>query len=251
MPAYNEEKRIGKTLDAYSIYFEKLRKKKILDYHILIVINNTKDRTEEIVVSKIKKNKRISFLNLPQKGKGFAVVEGFKQGLSKNYDLIGFVDADMSTSPKEYWKILNSIGKFDGAIADRYIKGAKVYPPATFRRLVVGRIFNNLVRMVFLMNFKDTQCGAKVFSKKSIEKIISKISMSQWAFDVELLYLMKKSGFKIKSIPTEWYDQEYSHINFWSAGPWMALGIIRLRLVNSSFKKFVKFYDQFVRYIPK
>ena len=83
MPAYNEEKRIGKTLEEYSSFFENLRKSKKIDYEILVVINNTKDNTEKVVKSYSKKNKRIIYLNLVRGGKGYAVIEGFKDALKE------------------------------------------------------------------------------------------------------------------------------------------------------------------------
>ena len=68
-----------------------------------------------------------------------------------------------------------------------------------------------------MMPYKDTQCGAKIFKKQAIEKIISKLVITQWAFDVDLLYTLKKSGFRIKEFPTAWSDREYSKINFMKA----------------------------------
>jgi len=245
MPAYNEEKRISRTLKEYISYFEGLNKKKRLDYEILVVINNTTDRTEEIVKSFQKKSKRLRYLNLKRGGKGFAVIEGFKDALSRNNNFIGFVDADMATSPEEYAKLMFALRSKDGIIADRYKKESKVYPPATFRRLVVARIFNFLIRSIFFLPFKDTQCGAKIFKRKVIEEILPSLSMSQWAFDVELLYNMRVRGFKIISAPTEWIDREYSKINFLKAGPKMALGVLRLRILNSPLRKFIRIYDEF------
>jgi glycosyltransferase involved in cell wall biosynthesis len=247
IPAHNEEKRIGKTLKAYSDYFEKLEKNKSLKYEILIVINNTKDKTEEIVKSAKSKNKRISYLNLKPGGKGYAVIEGFKDALSRDFDLIGFVDADLATPPEEYFKLVQNIKNQDGIIADRYLKDSKVFPPNTFRRVVVSRIFNFLARSLFLFPFRDTQCGAKLFTKKSLEKIIPSLSMSQWAFDIELLFHLKRNGFKIAIQDTVWQDMEFSKINFLKAGPMMAFGIIRLRILNSPFKDFMRIYDRFKR----
>lgn len=251
IPAYNEEKRIGKTLESYSDFFNKLKKEKKLDYEILVVINNTTDNTENIVKKAQNKNKKIRYLNLKRGGKGYAVIEGFKDALKRNNDFIGFVDADLATSPEEYSKLIFSIKKSDGAIADRYIKGSKVFPPATFRRLVVGRIFNFLIRSLLLLPFHDTQCGAKLFRKSALKTIIPLLGMSQWAFDVDLLYNLHKNKFKIISVPTIWIDKEYSKINFLKAGPWMALGVIRLRILNSPLKKFIRIYDKFIKFIPR
>jgi len=245
VPAYNEEKRIGKTLESYSSYFEKIRKQKQLDYEILVVINNTTDNTEEIVRQHAKKNKRIRLLNLPGGGKGYAIMEGFKDALKGSNDLIGFVDADMATSPEEYWRIIRYSFNHDGAIANRYMRGSKVFPAITFRRLIVGRAFNFLIRFILFMPFTDTQCGAKVFKRKTIERTIQKLHMSQWAFDVDLLFNLRKNNYKIISVPTVWVDKEYSKINFLRASPLMFLAVVRLRLLNSPFKDFVKIYDKF------
>ena len=246
IPAHNEEKRIGHTLSLYSSYFENLRKKthpKKFDYEILVVINATNDKTEEIVKNFKKKNKRISYLNLIKGGKGYAIIEGFKHALKKDFDFLGFVDADAATPPKAFYDLIKNINGFDGIIASRYVKGAIVNPKQSIQRIIVSRIFNFLVRILFLMPYKDTQCGAKIFKKIVIEKIIDKIGITQWAFDVDLLYQIKKEGFRIKEFPTIWSDKEYSKINFVKSGPRMALSIIRLRLINSKLKFIVRGYD--------
>jgi glycosyltransferase involved in cell wall biosynthesis len=246
VPAYNEEKRIGKTLEAYSNYFEGLRKKGETDYEILVVINNTTDRTEEIVKEFCKKNARIRYLNLRPGGKGFAVREGFKESLKKEFDLIGFVDADLATGPDAFYDLIRKIGNSDGAIASRYLPGAIVEPGPTVKRLIAARMFNILVRTLLFLSYKDTQCGAKVFTRKAIENSLFEWTMSEWAFDTDLLYAMKKKKFRIKEVPTRWSDRSYSKVNFWKAGPQMALGVIRLRLLNSPAKKFIRIYDNLI-----
>ena len=244
MPAYNEEKRIGRTLEVYSFYFESLRKDKILDYEILVVINNTTDRTEEIVREIAGKNKRIIYLNLKPGGKGFAVIEGFKDALKRDNNLIGFVDADMATLPEDFYFLVKNIGNCGGIIASRYIKGSVINPKPTFQRRITSRMFNMLVRSMFFIPYRDTQCGTKIFKRRALESILTSLSMSQWAFDVELIYNLRKKGFAVREMPTKWSDREYSKINFLKAGPWMGLAVIRLRLINSPLKDFVRFYDR-------
>lgn len=234
IPAYNEEKRIGQTLEAYGNYFEKQRKGGKIDYTILIVINNTKDRTLEIVKKYQTKNKNINYLNLMPGGKGFAIMEGFKQAIkNKENTLIGFVDADLATTPEAFYDLVKNINNLDGIIASRYIPGAIVRPKQSIQRIFVSRIFNLMIRALFFMPYRDTQCGAKIFKRKAIEFVAPRLGMTQWAFDVELLYLLRKANFIVKEYPTVWADKEYSKINFMKAGPRMALSIIRLRLINS------------------
>jgi glycosyltransferase involved in cell wall biosynthesis len=234
IPAYNEEKRIGRTLEEYGKYF------KNQDVEILVVINNTTDKTEEIVRIVANKYKKIKYLNFKQGGKGFAIIKGFKEALKKDFDLIGLVDADMATSPREFFKLIENIGDCDGLIASRYIKGAVVKPKQSLARIVVSRIFNFLIRFLFFMHYTDTQCGAKLFKRHAIEKVTDKIGMTHWAFDVELLYILRKYNFNVKEFPTVWADKEYSKLNFIHAGPRMALSVIRLRLIESSFERLLR-----------
>ena len=253
VPAYNEEKRIGRTLDCYSKYFEYIRRNDELDYRILVVINNTSDRTEEIVRPYIENNSRISYLNFKRGGKGFAVIEGFKYFLAArgDFDLIGFVDADMATSPEEYHKLIIGIGYYDGIVADRYLKSSVIIPKPSYKRLLASKLFNFVIRALFFSNWGDTQCGAKIFKSEALEEIMPCLSMSNWAFDVDLVYTLKMKGFKIKSYPTVWIDKEYSTINFWKAGPWMTFAVIRLRILNSPFRMFIRIYDKLIGFIPR
>lgn len=251
VPAYNEERRIDRTLEAYSRFFEELRKNDLLDYEIIIVINNTKDKTEQIVKTYVKKNKRILYLNLVKGGKGYAIKEGFKDALKRSNDLIGFVDADMATKPEEYYNLIKKVNNVDGVIASRYIKGAIVKPRNTLARIFASRLFNALFRAVFLLPYKDTQCGAKVFKRKAIEGIVNDLGITQFAFDIDLIYKLRKKKFRIKEFPTIWADQKYQTINFWHSGPFMALAIIRLRILSSPLRRFVRIYDKFIGFIPK
>ena len=246
IPAYNEEKRIGKTLEEYSRFFKELFNKKILDYEFLIVINNTTDRTEEVVKLAQKKDSKILCRNVKPKGKGLAIIEGFKDALARKNDLIGFVDADMSTKPDAFYDLIKNIGNYGGIIASRYVPGAVVRPKQTIQRIIVSRIFNAAIRSILLIPYRDTQCGAKLFKRKAIQTVLSKIRMSKWAFDVDLLYAIRKEGYKIKECPTAWGDKEDSKLNFIKVGPMMGLAIIRLRLLNSPFHDLIKFYDKIV-----
>jgi glycosyltransferase involved in cell wall biosynthesis len=237
IPAHNEERRISKTLDEYGKFFSKKYKK---EFEIVVVLNACSDNTLQIASKFRKKYPQIKILNFEQAGKGFAIIEGFKAAKG---DLTGFVDADGATSAEEYYKLVGKIDDYDGIIASRYLKGSVVYPKQSMQRIFVSRIFNFMIRALFSMNYKDTQCGAKIFKKAAIKKVLPHLGITKWAFDVDLLYQMKRAGFKIMETPTVWMDKEYSKLNFAKAGPNMALSIIRLRLVYSPFKFVIRFYD--------
>lgn len=249
IPAYNEEKRIGKTLEQNLKFFKEIKKKKILDFEIIVVVNGSQDKTIEIVKNFAKKNKELKYLNLKRGAKGYAVIEGFKEALKSNSNLIGFKDADMATKPEAFYELIKNIGNADGIIASRYVKGSIINPKPTLERIFASRIFNFMIKILLGLKFKDTQCGAKLFKRNALEKTIPKITFSQLAFDVDILYTMKKLGFKIKEIPTVWSDEEYSKVNFAKSGPKMALAVIRLRILNSSFKRLINIYDKLVNII--
>ena len=122
IPAYNEEKRIGKILENYGAFFEeKKRKKEIKDFEILIAINGTTDRTEYVVKEFMKKYREIRYIDCGKvDAKGMAIIEGFKDALKNpENNLLGFVDGDMSTPPEAYYDLVKNIGIYDGVIAEQ------------------------------------------------------------------------------------------------------------------------------------
>ena len=144
MPAYNEGKRIGNTLNSY------LRYKWKYPIEIIVVLNGCTDNTLDVV----KKFHKIKYRVLKQPSKGNALITGFK--LAKG-DLIGYVDADNATKPYVLDKLVNSIGNYDGVIGSRYVKGAVLIKKQPLIRRILGRGFNVLVRLVLGLRFKDTQ----------------------------------------------------------------------------------------------
>ncbi len=241
IPAYNEEERIGKTLEAYSTYFSKIPRSELKSYELLIVINNTKDNTQEVVKSYQKKNKNIKYLNFKQGGKGFAVLEGFKHALKdKSTTHIGFVDADLATDPESFYLLTKEIKSQEAAIANRYLPDSKITPKLSFRRTIMASVFNLIVRSLFLMPYTDTQCGAKLFSRKATKIIVDEAKLSQWAFDVELLYKLKKKGIRAEQVRTNWIDIDGSKINVIRSPIQMLLAILQLRVTESRFKRLLR-----------
>jgi glycosyltransferase involved in cell wall biosynthesis len=238
IPAYNEEKVIKKTLSDYYRYFSKIYKN---NFEIIVIPNNCSDKTPDIVKNFSKNRKQIKYKIFHQKiGKGGALIKGFKiaQG-----DLIGFVDADNATKPDAFYDLIKKIGKYDGILASRWIKDAKILTPQHWTRKFASRCFNLLIRLFFQIKLRDTQCGAKLFKKEPLKKILPKLGITQWAFDIDLLYHLKKQGYKIKEIPTTWEEPGDSKLNIKKTSIEMFLAIVRLRLIYSPFKFIVKIYD--------
>jgi len=236
IPAHNEKERIGRTLTQYCRFF--LKNKTGLDTTFLVVLNGCTDNTIDIVKEKQKEFSNIEILDLKQAGKGLAVTTGFKESLKQDYDLIGFVDADMATEPQYFYELIENIDNYDVIFASRYMKKSKISPARPwYKRWGRELIFNPLVRLLIGINFRDFQCGAKLFKRHVLEKIVPEITMKDWAFDVELLYLSKKHGFSLYEHPTVWYDQAGSKFEVIKAGSKMLGSIIKIRWNHLRFEK--------------
>jgi len=215
IPAHNEEKRIGRTLEAYASYFQQHP----FSVQFLVVLNACTDTTRSVVEKVQQVHSSISLLDLKPGGKGFAIRQGFQHALQTSADLIGFVDADMATSPEEFDKLIRACVDVDGVIASRYMPGSIVVPPRPFIKRWGSKLFYEpLVSLLFGMRYYDYQCGAKLFKRSVIEAVTPELTIDHWAFDVELLYVCKKHGFTIKEVPTEWHDQADSKLNIGRSG---------------------------------
>ena len=238
IPAHNEERRIERTLRAYHQFFVQLREQGILDFELVVVLNGCTDNTLGVVNDVQADLDGIVVIDLPQAGKGLAIKAGFADALTRSNDLIGFVDADMATQPQFFYELVEKIGEYDGVIASRYMPGARVYPPRPWiKRWGSWLIYESLVFVLFGLRYYDLQCGAKLFKRKVVETITPHLTVQQWAFDVELLYLCKKFGFKIKEIPTVWHDQADSKLKL-TSGLRMLGSLIRVRFRHSWLSRF-------------
>ncbi len=246
IPAYNEESRILATLDSYYNFFNNKFKD---DFELIVVPNNCKDNTTKLVNSFSKKHKNVVCYEINYfVGKGGAVIEGFK--LAKG-QFIGFVDADDSTKADAFYDLYKNINNYDCVIASRWIKGAIINKKQPIMRRIASRTFNIIIRLLFRINVRDSQCGAKIFRRKVLLEIIPNLTTTRWAFDVDLLYQLKNKDFTIKEIPTVWNDNPNSKLNVKRASIEMFFAIGRLRLIHSPFKFIVIAYDKLAGDIQK
>ncbi|MEK6937258.1 MAG: glycosyltransferase [Nanoarchaeota archaeon] len=223
IPAHNEEKRIRITLINYVNYFRSIGK----SFEILVVLNGCKDNTINVVKELEEKYKEINHANFDEAiGKGGALLEGFKL---INGNLITYTDADGSTLPETLYELSEKISSYDGIIGSRWIKGAVIIKKQPLTRRIASRGFNILTRIILGLNYKDTQCSAKVFRKNVIDKIKDKVEPTNFAIDAILLYHMKKEGFKIKEEPITWEDKEFSTLRIRKVIPNMFMALIKTK----------------------
>lgn len=228
VPAHNEEKRIGIMLRTYAHYFNHVQG--VLSYELLVVLNGCTDNTAQVVLGLHREYPAIRMIEISQAGKGLAIIAGFRDALMRDATHIGYVDADMATTPHYFHELMEKIKDSDGIIASRYMRGSRVTP----RRPAIKRwgsklVYEPLIWLLFGMRYYDYQCGAKLFTRQVIEKVLPHLTVRQWAFDVEILYLCKRYKFFIKEVPTVWNDQADSKLNIRRAGWRMLSALFSIR----------------------
>lgn len=225
IPAYNEEKRLPKTLAEIDNYL----KRQDYSSEIIVVDGGSSDRTAEIVRNLFPAIKNLKLIEVKNsQGKGQAVREGMIAAQGK-FRL--FTDADNSTSIDQVEKMLPHFEQgFDIVIGSRDAKGAVLDPPQPFlRKFILGKGFRLLRKLIIgLWAVQDTQCGFKVLSQKSAEEIFPKITILGFSFDAEVLFIAKKLGYKIKEIPVHWKNDLESKVRFKDTIK-MAADLIKIR----------------------
>ena len=204
IPAYNEAKRLPLTL----IDIDKHLSKADFSYEIVVVDNNSKDATREIASRFIPLIKNLKVIECKTQGKGAAVKKGM---LEAEGDIRLFTDADNSTSVDHFFKMKHYFSEgYDIVIGSRDVAGARLEPPQPWYKRVLGDMGNIFIQLMLLRGIKDTQCGFKAFSEKAAQSIFSLANIVGWGFDVEILALGKKMGYKIKEIPVRWVNSAFS-----------------------------------------
>lgn len=233
IPAYNEEARIEPVLRSYADYFSKNYRGR---FHIVVVLNGCRDNTLGVVQRVAKENATVTWLDFPAPiGKGGALIEGLK--LAQHGDLIGYVDADGATGPKAFLELLPHIEKADCAIGSRWLPDSVLVQAQPTLRRFASRCFHAVVELFFWLHVKDTQCPCKLMKSEAVKKIQSSLCIADLAFDVNLLYGMKRAGFKILEVPIEWTDIAGSKVtaSLFRSSLTMFLSVLRVRLIYSPF----------------
>ncbi|MHA1594148.1 MAG: dolichyl-phosphate beta-glucosyltransferase [Candidatus Baldrarchaeia archaeon] len=242
IPAYNEADRLPKTLDNYLNYFFGAFQK---NFELILVTDGCQDSTPQIASYYSNLYPRvIKHLNFPKRlGKGGAVIQGFKVAEG---EIVGFVDADGSIPPDVIHKLIEVLdnGCWDGVIASRWLNGSRILRYDPVIRRIASRAFNFLVRSIFDLDFRDTQCGAKFFRRDAIMKVLRELGTSNFAFDVELLYRLVRSGHRILEYPVVWSFREGTKVKILKTPLQMFVSIMRLRVKLSRLKG--TFLDKFM-----
>ncbi len=222
LPAYNEEERLPNTLEAIDRFIS------TQNYPIEVIIaeNASTDRTLRIAREYCSKHAFASVYHLTTPGKGGAVKTGMLQAKGA-YRFI--CDVDLSMPLAEIPRFIPpQLSEVDIAIASREAPGSVRYHEPEYRHLV-GRIFNTMVRWLALPRLQDTQCGFKCFRAEVAEVLFPLQTINGWTFDVEILAVAFRKGYRIQELPIPWYYHPHSKVNVFKDSFRMARDLLIVR----------------------
>jgi glycosyltransferase involved in cell wall biosynthesis len=224
IPAYNESQRLAATLEKVLAYV----RLQAWDAEVIVVNDGSRDNTAEIVREFAAKDPIVRLVENPgNRGKGYSVRNGI---LSSRGDVVIFSDADLSSPIEEMPKLLQALaGGADVAIGSRWLRAELQTQRQSLHRQLFGRIFNLLLRMTLGLQFKDTQCGFKAFTRRAAQSIFPLEKIERWGFDPEILFLARKFGFRTEEVPVLWGHSGGTRIHPLIDGAKMFQEMLRIR----------------------
>ncbi len=206
IPAHNEQRRLPRTLDQVLTFLARQR----YAAEVLVVENASTDRTGELAEAYARESEILHVIRTPERGKGLAVRLGM---LAARGEYRFMCDADLSMPIEEVNRFLPPmLSNFDVAIGSREVHGAVRYNEP-IRRHLGGRLINLAIRWLILPQFQDTQCGFKCFRGPIVEDLFGRQTLNGWSFDVELLFLAGRLGYRVVEIPIDWYYRPESKVS--------------------------------------
>jgi glycosyltransferase involved in cell wall biosynthesis len=230
IPAYNEQERIGRTLD------------RILDFlteqnytsEVIVVNDGSQDDTITEVSNREDTYRRAGLdlrliTNSPNRGKGYSVKRGISESIG---EIVLFSDADLSSPITEAPKLVGPIieGRADFTFGSRALNRKLIGVRQPLIRDFGGRVFNLIMRTITGLKYKDTQCGFKAFKRDLALPVFHVQSIERFGFDPEILYIARKRGLRLLEVPVAWNNSEDSRVNYFTDSVKMVFDLLSIRL---------------------
>lgn len=227
VPCYNEQTRFKNGFNHYYSFLKKQR----FSWELIFVNDGSNDKTLGLMRDYGKKDKRIKVITYHKNhGKGYAVVQGVK--ITKG-DYILFTDIDHSVPISTINSFFLSFNEGTSVvIGSRRVRGAKILARQPKIRELLGQGFTILVRILIDFKVRDATCGFKVFKKDLAKELFPKITIYDWAFDAEVLFLCKKMKEKYIQAPVSWSEVRGSQVRLKKDVIRSLAGLVRIRFNN-------------------
>jgi len=211
IPAYNEERRISRVLQAVHDYLGR----QCYTWEVIVVIDGAVDRTIERINEFTTGKTGISYIDRKQnRGKGFTVREGMLRATGR---VRLFTDADNSTDISHFDKMKPLFDSgHEVVICSRDSKdapGARQAVPQPIMKRVLGNGANLIIQALAVPGIWDTQCGFKAFTDEAATRIFSISRIDRWGFDMEALALARRFNLRVGIVPAYWVDDPETHVS--------------------------------------
>jgi dolichyl-phosphate beta-glucosyltransferase len=235
IPAFNEAERLPRFLETIRGYGSEYLSG---NYEVLVVDDGSSDGCREMLAEMATQWPQLRLLcHARNRGKGAAVRTGM---LAAKGDLLLFADADGATAVEEERRLRGAIHDgADVAVGSRLMADKNVVIRRTWKRAVIGRLFAVAVRVLFGLRVRDTQCGFKMFRREPGQKLFEQLTEERYLFDLELLILAGRNGYRVAEVAVNWSDQPGSRLSLLRESGQILRGLWRLRRRQITLKSLV------------
>ena len=224
IPVYNEEEALP--LNVVTL-IDFLKDNLPNPWRIIIADSVSTDRTRLLAEELCERFPGVSYLYLPQRGRGLALRKAW---LDSTADIVSYMDVDLATDLSHFPQLIHALEEgCHIAIGSRLSRGSKVFGRSLTRE-VTSRCYNILIRSMFFTAFGDAQCGFKALTRETAHAIVPKIKNNYWFFDTELLIIAAKRGYRIEQIPVTWHDDPGTTVKIARTAIEDMKGLLRLRV---------------------
>ncbi|MFH1485974.1 MAG: dolichyl-phosphate beta-glucosyltransferase [Chloroflexota bacterium] len=222
IPVYNEEHSLPPCVATlWSFLNENINQQ----WTIVLADNGATDGTLDVCKALAEQYPHVRYIHLEQKGRGRALKKAW---LESSADIVSYMDVDLSTGLEAFPKLLSAIEEgYDIAIGSRLSSASKV--ERSFKREMISRIYNLLIKVMFFPPFSDAQCGFKALSRKAVQELVPLAEDLAWFLDTELLLLATLKGFRIKEVPVVWVEDPDSRVRIGKTAWEDIKGLLRMR----------------------
>ena len=227
IPAYNEETQLPRALESIGAYAAS----KSFPLEVLVVDDGSRDGTAAAATRLAETWPFVRLLRNPGNcGKGYSVRHGMLEAAGR---VALFTDADLAAPIEEADRLLEALeASHDVAIGSRALRPELIAVHQSRMRETAGRIFNLLVRTFTKLPFRDTQCGFKLFRREAARAVFGRQQIDGFGFDVEVLYLARKFGYRVAEVPVRWSHDQDTKVRMFRASARMFADLWRIRRMD-------------------
>lgn len=225
IPVLNEEAQLAASVETLRAF---LSQHCPYRWRIVVADNASTDRTPQVCQELRASNPgQVDFIRLEQKGRGRALRAAWSSSVA---DVVCYMDVDLSTNLRALPPLLAALihSDYDLATGSRLMHGAIV--TRQWKRELISRTYNLLIRLMFWHRFRDAQCGFKGATRRAIDDLIPQVKDQAWFFDTELLLKGERQGYRIFELPVEWIEDLDSRVKIVKTAWEDIQGLVRVRL---------------------